>query len=188
MFAVFYVCIEPEFCNWYRLQFLSLRHESSLSSPFVLRNVLMKVCMKLKGIVHPKMKILSSFTHTQVVPNCMSFFLLLNIKEDILKNVGNPAVAGPLIWKKTMEVSGDHQLFGCPYLKIFSFMLNRRKKFIFGTPWGQVNDDIFFFGWTTYLMAKEKHITVMQRQLQNIYHEYSMYIAQSTETAHFYPY
>ncbi len=32
---------------------------------------------------------LSSFTHPEVVPTCMSFFLLLNTKEDILKNVDN---------------------------------------------------------------------------------------------------
>ncbi len=37
------------------------------------------------------MKILSSFTHSHVVPN-QSFFLLLNTKEDTLKNVGNQTV------------------------------------------------------------------------------------------------
>ncbi len=42
-----------------------------------------------KGIAHPKMEILSLFTDLQVVPNCTSFFLLLNTKEDILKNDGN---------------------------------------------------------------------------------------------------
>ncbi len=47
----------------------------------------------LKGIVHPKMKILSSFTHSQVVPN-MYLFVLLNTKEDILKKVCNQAVLG----------------------------------------------------------------------------------------------
>jgi len=44
---------------------------------------------KLKGIVQPKMKILSAFTHPQVVPN------LLNTKEDILKNVVNQTGPGP---------------------------------------------------------------------------------------------
>ncbi len=43
---------------------------------------------KLNGIVHPKMKIVSSFTHAQVVPNLYAFFVLPNTKEDILKNVG----------------------------------------------------------------------------------------------------
>jgi len=41
--------------------------------------------MILKGILHPKMKILISFTHPQVVANLYEF-LLLNTKEDILKN------------------------------------------------------------------------------------------------------
>jgi len=35
-------------------------------------------------LLHPKMKILSSFTH-QLFQTCMSFFLLLNTKEDILE-------------------------------------------------------------------------------------------------------
>ncbi len=46
----------------------------------------------LKGIVHPKMKILSSFTLPQVVPNLHE--CLLNTKEDILKKVCNQAVLG----------------------------------------------------------------------------------------------
>ncbi len=44
-----------------------------------------------KALVHSKMKILSSFTHHQVVPN---LFVLLSIKEDILENVGNLTVDG----------------------------------------------------------------------------------------------
>ncbi len=43
---------------------------------------------RLKGIVHPKMKILSSFTHPQVVPNLYECLVLLNTKEDVLNNVG----------------------------------------------------------------------------------------------------
>jgi len=41
--------------------------------------------------------ILSSFTHPQVVSNLtwMNFILLLNTKDDILKNVGNQTVYGP---------------------------------------------------------------------------------------------
>jgi len=41
---------------------------------------------------------------------CMSFFLLLNSKEDILKNVGNQTVDGRKK-KNTMEVNGFRQLF-----------------------------------------------------------------------------
>ncbi len=36
----------------------------------------------------------SSFTHSQVFQAYMSFFLLLNTKEDILENVGNQTVDG----------------------------------------------------------------------------------------------
>jgi len=45
---------------------------------------------RLKGIVDPKIKILSLFNHPQVVPNqtCMSFILMLNTKY-ILKNVAS---------------------------------------------------------------------------------------------------
>ncbi len=49
------------------------------------------------------MKILSSYTHPQVIPNLQDFFLLLlNTKEDILKNVGNQTVAGNY-WLNTVE-------------------------------------------------------------------------------------
>ncbi len=97
------------------------------------------------------MKILSSFTHPQVVPNLYEVFVLLNTKEDILKNVGNRAVLG-------------HQYFfsyygsqWCPktawlqtFFKISSFVFGRTKNsYRFGTTWGWVNDDrIFIFGWT----------------------------------------
>ncbi len=44
----------------------------------------------------------------------MSFFLLLNIKEDILKNVGEQfrSPLTSIIWgKSTIEINEDHQLF-----------------------------------------------------------------------------
>ncbi len=41
-----------------------------------------------------KMKIVSSFSHPHFVPNCMSFFLLLNTNKDIFKNIDNQTVAG----------------------------------------------------------------------------------------------
>ncbi len=63
--------------------------------------------MSVKGIVQPKMNILSSFTHPQVVPN-LCIFLLLNSKEDIFKNVGNPAGGYWLPWYYllSMHVNG----------------------------------------------------------------------------------
>jgi len=106
----------------------------------------------IKGIVHPKMSILSSFV--RFFQTCMSFFLLLNTNEDILKNVGKWTVDGLhcLPWKKnTMEVNGAHQLFSywhsSKYLRLCS--TEERNSYRFGTAWGWVNDDnIFIFGWT----------------------------------------
>ncbi len=46
---------------------------------------------------------------------CTSFFLLLNIKEDILKNAGNQTVDGPHCLPQYffpyLEINGDQQLF-----------------------------------------------------------------------------
>jgi len=65
----------------------------------------------------------------------MSFFLLMNTKEDILKNVSNQTVAGPhrlpyyegkILWKSMGSIK-------CPVtniLQIYSFVFNRRKKCI----------------------------------------------------------
>jgi len=45
---------------------------------------------QFKGIVHPKMKMLSSLTHPQVVTNLYKFLSSFeHKKKDILKNVGN---------------------------------------------------------------------------------------------------
>ncbi len=45
----------------------------------------------VNGIVHPKMEILSSFTHPEVFPNLYEC-VCLNTNEDILKKVCNRAV------------------------------------------------------------------------------------------------
>jgi len=61
----------------------------------------------LKGILHPKIKILISFTHPQVE------FLQLNTKEDILKNDWNfGTIDFHSIFFPTMEVNGAKQPFG----------------------------------------------------------------------------
>ncbi len=62
----------------------------------------------------------------------MSFFLMLNIKKYILKNVGNQTVDGPH-WRPysfpTIEVNRDQQLIGSSeFFKISSFVFNIRKK------------------------------------------------------------
>jgi len=57
----------------------------------------------LKGIVHFKMKILSSYTHPQFVSN-LNLFLLLNIKEDILKNVSNHTYGANYVPKLNKQI------------------------------------------------------------------------------------
>jgi len=47
-----------------------------------------KIGQCLKGIVHPKMKILSSFTHHQVVPNLYAFLSSAEHKRKYLKEYG----------------------------------------------------------------------------------------------------
>ncbi len=42
-----------------------------------------------EGIVHPKIKIMSSFTHPHVVPKLYDFLYSVERKENILNNVVN---------------------------------------------------------------------------------------------------
>ncbi len=90
----------------------------------------------------------------------MNVFVLLNTKEDILKNVGNRAVLGhhwlPLyFFFPPLEVNGapkqpDYKLFS-KYLPLCS--AEQRNSYRFGTTWGWVNDRIFIFWWTIPLRA-----------------------------------
>jgi len=71
------------------------------------------------------MKILSSFTHPQVVANLYDFFLLLNTKEDILKNDWNYGIVDFfsifffLLWKSMVPKFQS-------FFKISSFVFSRR--------------------------------------------------------------
>ncbi len=76
--------IENKCCAYTLIQFL-----------FIYTECLSFFLMLLEEIVHPKIESLSTFTHSHVIPTCMSFLLMLNIKVDILKNAGNKKVAGP---------------------------------------------------------------------------------------------
>jgi len=49
----------------------------------------------LEGIVHPKMKILSSFTHPQVVPNLYVFICSAEHKERYLEECFNQTDLNP---------------------------------------------------------------------------------------------
>ncbi len=104
------------------------------------------------GKVNLKMKILSSFTHPHLrftlVPTCMSFFLLFNTKEDILKIVGNQRVASShrlIRGINTMEVNGYQQMFFFPHSSKYLLVLNRRNSYRFG----RVNHERIFI-WVNY--------------------------------------
>jgi len=60
--------------------------------PLAYFDVLLSLYRDNLWIVHPKMKMMSSFAHPpMLLQTCMSFFLLLNTKI-ILKNVANQTV------------------------------------------------------------------------------------------------
>ncbi len=66
---------------------------------------------ELQGIVCPNINILSSFIPLMC---CLSFFLLLNTRKHILKNVSNQTFSGlhfNSIFLHTMEVNGYRQLY-----------------------------------------------------------------------------
>ncbi len=94
---------------------------------------------KLKGTVHPKMKIVSSFLTLMSLQTCMSFFLMLNTKEDILKN---QKVVDPEILRKSMGTINWLQTF----FKTSYFVFNMRKKLI--QVWNDMRTWNIIFGWT----------------------------------------
>ncbi len=123
-------------------------------------------CICLKGIVHPKMKILSAFTHPQVVPNLYEFLCSAEHKGRYSEECGKRSNSGaPLtsivFFFPTMEVNGAPKQPGyklsSKYLPLCS--AEQRKSYRFGTTWGWVNDDrIFIFGWTIPLSALSVYI------------------------------
>ncbi len=120
---------------------------------------------KLKGIVHPKMKMLSSFTHPQVVPNLYECLCSAEHKGRYSEECGKQSSSGvPLtsivFFFPTMEVNGAPKQPGyklsSKYLPLCS--AEQRHSYRFGTTWGWVNDDsIFIFGWTIPLSIKYQH-------------------------------
>ncbi len=91
---------------------------------------------QIKGIVYSKMK--------------MSFILLLNSKEAILKNVGNQTVDGSrhtMEKKYTMEVNVYRQLFGYQHSTKYIILCSAEEtnSYRFGMTWGWINEHIFIF-------------------------------------------
>jgi len=71
----------------------------------------------IKGLVHPKMKILSVFTPPHVVPK-MCLFVLLNTKEDIWKNVLIKQISIPIDYHSRMIRRDDRFTFSMLLLQV----------------------------------------------------------------------
>ncbi len=118
-------------------------------------NYLFFIFFALKGIVHPKMKILSSFTHPQVVPNLYECLCSAEHKGRYSEECGKQSSSGApltsivfffLLWKtmvpqNSLITNFLQNIFLCVQQK-------QRNSYRFGTTWGWVNDRIFIFGWT----------------------------------------
>ncbi len=89
---------------------------------------------RLKGIVHPKMKILSSFTQPQIVPTCMNVFVLLNTRQIFWRKFVTRLFWGTIdfhrgkkiLWKSMVPQNCSFPTF----FKISSFVFSRTKTFI----------------------------------------------------------
>ncbi len=106
---------------------------------------------QFKGIVHPKMKILSSFTHP-VFPNLYECLCSAEHKGRYSEECGKQSCSGaPLTSKVFFSYYGSQW---CPGYKLSSRYLplclaEQRNSYRFGTTWGWViNDSNFIFGWT----------------------------------------
>jgi len=93
--------------------------------------------MKLKWILHPKMKILSSFTHPQVdKPVWVSFFCWTQ-RKIFWRTIGTIDFHS-IFFFRTMEVNGAKQLFGSnrssKYLPLCSS--EEINSYRFATTWG----------------------------------------------------
>ncbi len=97
-----------------------------------------------KGIVHPKMKILSSFTHLQVDSTLYKFISSVEHKRHFEKK--KKKVEGPH-WRRwsffhIMESQWGPSTVWLPiFFKISYFVFNRKKETWVGITWGWVNDD-----------------------------------------------
>ncbi len=81
--------------------------------------------INIKGIVNPKMTILSSFTHPHVVPNLYAFLSSVEHKDN-LRNVGNQTVDVAIdfhsIFFHTVEVGSSIKYFFITWIFIYLHM------------------------------------------------------------------
>ncbi len=111
---------------------------------------------RVKGTVHPKMKILSSFTHPQLVPNLNECLCSAEHKGRYSEECGKQCSSGaPLTSIVFFFLYGSQW---CPktawlqtFFKISSFVFSRTKAFI--QVWNYLRmskwwQNFHFFGWT----------------------------------------
>ncbi len=116
---------------------------------------------RLKGIVHPKMKILSSFTHPQVVPNLYECLVLLNTRKMFWIMWGSGAPLTSIVF---LSYYGSQWCLKTAwwqtFFKISSLVFSRTKKFIQVWNYLRVSKwwQNFHFGWTIPLEVKDKVI------------------------------
>ncbi len=129
----------------------------------------------LKGIVPPIMKILSSFTHPQIVPNLYECVCSAEHKWRYFEECGKQSSSGsPLtsivFFFPTMKVNDapkqlDYKLSSNSLPLRLS---QQRNSYRFGTIWGWVNDDrIYIFGWTIPLMIPYSNMIMCSCALIN---------------------
>jgi len=95
-------------------------------------------CKMFKWIVHFKWKFCHNLLTLKLFQTCMSFFLLLNTRKYILKNVGKQTVDRTLLFHSfffspTMEVN----VWLLTFFRISSFVFSRRRK-IFIQDWNNL--------------------------------------------------
>ncbi len=99
----------------------------------------------VKGIVHPKIKILSSFTHPEVVPNLYEYLCSAEHKGRYSEECGKQSSSGAPLTSKviffpTMEVSGAPKQPGYKLSsKYIPFVFGRIKTFIQGWDYLRVS-------------------------------------------------
>ncbi len=142
-------------CTNYMLTFSRLPYSDQVNA-----NSRSYPCKERCRLVHPKIEMIYSPFQMG-----MSFCLLMNKKEDILKNVSNPTNARRrwFHWNKnTMEFYGYPQLFG--YTRSLEYLLpwstEERNPYRFGTTWQWANNDTFLIFRGT-IHGKSPHVWML---------------------------
>ncbi len=108
--------ISPQYFNLFCIMFNSRNPYERLHYPWFCKKSPPIILFLIKGTVHPKMKILSSFTHPRVIPNLYKFLSYVEHKRRYFEEFRwTKKLLAPIDFhcreRNTMKVNGDHQLF-----------------------------------------------------------------------------